>query len=58
VINELVFFGGLDNTVKNHNAAEGCIMEDHQVLMFCPVFEIDLVDAKGLPKRIIKGFSE
>jgi hypothetical protein len=33
-------------------------MEDHQVLMFCPVFEIDLVDAKGLPKRIIKGFSE
>ena len=56
VIDELVGFGGLNNTIQRHDTAHHRVFENNQMLVFCSHFMEQLVHAKTLAVAFVKGF--
>ena len=56
MVDEFIFFGGLDDTVEHHDPAEHGIIKNHQMLVFGFRFEVNLIDGEGLAVGVVKGF--
>jgi hypothetical protein len=53
MVNEFVFFGGLNDTVECHDPTKFRIVEYDDVLMLGLVFEIHFLDTKNVSVSVV-----